>query len=163
MNKETRDKIVKLTLEQLKKKYVHGENGPETFDCAGLVWHVYKEVMDINVYKNGIGKSTTGRIMTNGKGDLELFDEKSKNKDLDSIKEGDVLFFHRQALKDNEPSEENKYPGHCGIYLGNNKFIHATRITGSVIISDLKDIIDSKKRRPKTWEKVLVGYRNMID
>ena len=163
MNEEVRDKIVELALEQLGKEYVHGKNGSDTFDCAGLVYYVYKRVMGINLYEDGIGLSTTGKIMTNGKGNIVTFDEKSIDKDIDFIKKGDILFLHRQALKEYETTEYNKYPGHCAIYLGNRKFIHATRLSGTVVINDLDDIIDPTKRKPKKWKKILVGYKNMID
>jgi cell wall-associated NlpC family hydrolase len=155
MNEELREKIVRLALLQHNKKYVHGKNGPETFDCAGLVWHVYKELMDINVYKDGIGISTTTKIMTNPLGELVLYDEASEDKDLSIIKPGDILLFHRQSLDDHEPKPDNKYPGHCGIYIGEGKFIHALRKSGKVVISDFN--------RKEYWKKVLVGYKNIVD
>lgn len=172
MNEETRNKIVKLTLEQLKKEYIHGDNGPDTFDCAGLVWHVYNKVLGIDVYKNGYGKSTTGRIMTNPIGNITYFDEDEK--DISLIKPGDVLLFHRQSKDDVIPRPSNKYPGHCGIYIGDGEFVHATRrmldikkylgeeykkyegkIEGLVIKSELED--------GKFWTKRLVASKNMID
>lgn len=172
MNDETRNKIVKLVLEQLKKEYIHGDNGPDTFDCAGLVWYVYHEVLGINVYKEGYGQSTTGRIMTNPIGNLVYFDDEEK--DLSLIKPGDVLLFHRQSKDDIIPRPSNKYPGHCGIYIGNKEFIHATirkpdikkflgneyekykdKIKGMVIKSTLEE--------NKFWIKKLVASKNMID
>ncbi len=32
------------------------------------------------------------------------------------------------TLNESNPTEFNKYPGHCGIYLGVNSFIHASRL-----------------------------------
>ena len=151
-----RNKIVKLALLQHKKKYVHGSNGPKDFDCAGLVYYVYKEILGVNVYEDGIGKSTTTKIMTNKKGDLIKIKEDYEEKDeiIDTMQKGDIVFMHRQSLKAKTPKETNKYPGHCGIYIGNGKMIHATKSKGSVVISDLK--------KTKKWKKVLVGYKNML-
>ena len=163
MNEELREKIVRLALLQHNKKYVHGKNGPETFDCAGLVWHIYKKVLDINVYEDGIGKSTTGKIMTSPIGKLFSYDEKDKNKDLSFLKPGDVLLFHRQSARDTEPTKDNKYPGHCGIYIGDRKFINATILKGIVIVNDLEDIIDYSKLKPKKWVRKLVGFKRYIN
>lgn len=152
---ELRDKIIKLALLQHHKAYVHGSHGPDTFDCAGLVWYIYKEILGINIYENGFGLSTTTKIMTSNYGRLILFDEANLNKDLSLIKDGDIVLFHRQSLKDTIPKENNKYPGHCGIYLGNNRFIHCSRPKGKVIISNFI--------KNDYWKKVLVASKNVID
>ena len=106
MNEETRNKIVKLVLEQLKKEYIHGDNGPDTFDCAGLVWHVYNKVLGINVYKDGYGLSTTGRIMTNPIGTITYFDEDEK---FDSNVHDYILNTLAPAINE---CEGIKYMGH---------------------------------------------------
>lgn len=90
---ELRNKLINLALLQYQKLYVHGQNGPDTYDCAGLVWYLYNEICKLNLYKNGFGLSTTTKIMTNNYGDLILFDESLKIKDIDSIKKGDIVFF----------------------------------------------------------------------
>lgn len=48
----TRKKLIELALNQYYKKYEHGKNGPDSFDCAGLAWYLYNEVCNINLYKN---------------------------------------------------------------------------------------------------------------
>lgn len=150
---ELRYKIIKLALLQHHKKYVHGKNGPDTFDCAGLVWFIYHELFQLNLYQNGFGLSTTTKIMTNPLGKLTLFEEK-KDKDFSLIQTGDILFFHRQSLQDREPTEQNKYPGHCGLYLGEDKFIHCSRLKGKVVISNF--------RKNDYWEKVLVASKDVL-
>lgn len=142
-----RDKIIKLALLQHHKKYVHGKHGEnDCFDCAGFVWYVYHELLGIDLYQNGYGLSTTTKMMTSDYGKL--------NKDLSLIKSGDILFFHRQSKEDNEPKRDNKYPGHCGIYLYDNKFIHALRKEGKIVISDFE--------KNKYWKKVLVASKDVI-
>ena len=92
--------------------------------------------------------------MTSSYGIITLFDEHSLFKDLSIIKRGDILFFHRQSKSDNVPKEDNKYPGHCGIFLGDNKFIHCSRPIEKVIISNFncRDY----------WKNVLVGSKDII-
>ena len=149
-----REKIIKLALLQYKKEYIHGSNGPNSFDCAGLIWYVYNEILHINVYKNGKGQSTTTKIMTNPIGILTTYEENNKLKDLSIIKTGDILLFHRQSLKENKPTINNKYPGHCGIYLSNNYFIHCTKKTGYITIDRLN--INTY------WYRKLVGVKNIV-
>ena len=149
-----REKIIELALKQHKKIYEHGKHGSNTFDCAGLVWYVYHEIFGIDIYKDGIGKSTTTKIMTSLHGELTLYTENILNKDFSLIKEGDILFFHRQSLESTKPLEDNKYPGHCGIYLGNKRFIHAPRKLGHVAIHNFD--------KSEYWTKKLVASKNMF-
>lgn len=151
---ELRYKIIKLALLQYHKLYVHGSNGPDTFDCAGLVWFIYNEILNINLYENGFGLSTTTKIMTSNLGKITLFEEDNMNKDLSLIKDGDIVFFHRQSLNDRIPKTDNKYPGHCGIYLGNNNFIHASRAKMKVVISNFE--------KNNYWKDVLVASKDVF-
>ncbi len=146
-----REKIVKLALMQLHKSYVHGMHGEDSFDCAGLIWFVYHELFNINLYDDGFGLSTTTKIMTSNYGNLLLFDS---NKDINLIKNGDILFFHRQSLNDIVPKKDNKYPGHCGLYIGNNKFIHSLKSEGKVVISNFE--------KNYYWKKVLVAKKDIV-
>lgn len=175
MNNELREKIIELALLQYHKKYAHGEKGPDTFDCAGLVKYIYKEVLGINVFEKGYGKSTTGKIMTSPKGELIEYEENSEDKDISLIEPGDVLLFHRQDKDADKTEPTNKYPGHCGIYLGDGVFIHATtreesikRIIGEEKYNELLEenngakpglVIKSKLKRGKLWYKKLVGVK----
>ena len=154
IEEKLRDKLIHLARLQLNKPYVHKEQGPDAFDCAGLVHYIYEELFDIDIFKDGYGLSTTTKLMTSSYGKIILFDEHNLNKDLSIVKRGDVLFFHRQSKKDNIPKEDNYYPGHCGIYLGNNKFIHCTKSKGLVYISIFE--------KCKYWKKVLVGSKDII-
>lgn len=153
--KNLRERIIELSLLQYGKEYVHGRNGPDSFDCAGLAWFIYNQLLNINLYENGFGKSTTTKIMTSSYGSLRLFNEDSLNKDLNLIKSGDILFFHRQSLSNSMPKKDNKYPGHCGIYLGNNYFIQSSSVKREVIISNFD--------QNDYWKRVLVGSKNILD
>lgn len=152
---DLRNKIVEISLLQYNKSYEHGKMGPDSFDCAGLLWYLYNCLFNINIFNDGVGLSTTTMLMTSNYGKLTLFKECALNKDLNLIKKGDILFFHRQSLKDIKPKANNKYPGHCGLYLGNNKFIHASRPKKRVIINNIEE--------NSYWLDVLVGSKNLIN
>lgn len=151
-----REKIVQLAMLQRHKEYKHGYHGPDYFDCAGFVWYVYHEVLGIDIYEEGTGKSTTTKIMTSKYGTITFYDEGVLKNNLNLIKKGDILLFHRQDMKENEPKDNNKYPGHCGIYIANNKFIHAPRTVGRVVISTFE-------KTNHYWEKKLIASKNIID
>lgn len=57
---------------------------------------------------------------------LEMY-RNSKHVTKDELAEGDLVFFN---------TNRNKIISHVGVYLGNNKFAHASRTRG-VIVSDL--------------------------
>jgi cell wall-associated NlpC family hydrolase len=80
-------------------------------DCSGFVCSVYRDVycIDLPRSSSGIWPKTTA----------------VQKQDL---REGDVVFF---KIKKGKIS-------HVGIYLGNNKFIHAA-VLGGVIINDLDE------------------------
>lgn len=144
--------VVDLSLKQLGKDYIHGHMGPDTFDCAGLVWYVYNFLYGINIFEGGYGLSTTTMIMTGNYGKLTLFD--SINKNIKLINKGDIVLLHRQSKQDNEPRCDNKYPGHCGIYLGDGTFIHASGSVKKVVINSFDE---------EYWKKILVGSKTIID
>lgn len=153
-NIDIREEIKELVLKQKNKKYVHGRHGLDSFDCAGLVWYVYNEILGIDLYEIGFGESTTTKMMTSTYGKITLYEDNVLEKDLSLLKTGDILFFHRQDKDEVIPRVDNKYPGHCGIYLGNNKFIHCTRKRGKVIINDLE--------KSEYWRKKLVGSKDVV-
>ena len=80
-------------------------------DCSGFTTILNKEIYHTTVPR-------TARQMA----------ESVKRKYEDELKEGDLVFFDLSGQKFS----------HVGIYLHNNKFVHASA-SGGVIISDLKD------------------------
>lgn len=90
-------------------------------------------------------------IMTSKYGILTLYN--TEFKDISLIKRGDIVLLHRQSLNDNKPRVDNKYPGHCGIYLGDNKFIHASGTKKKVVIDTFYN---------DYWYKKLVASKDII-
>lgn len=91
-------------------RYVYGAAGPNSFDCSGLTMYVYKHF--------GYSLSHSSRVQaTQGK------------KVTGELQPGDILVF----------TNGGKTVGHVGIYIGNDKFIHASDSKTGVIISNLSD------------------------
>ena len=83
-------------------------------DCSGFTSQIYKKV-----YKKKLERSTDGQ---KGKDCYQITKR--------HLREGDLLFFSSQRSK--------KKVAHVGIYLKNNKFVHASTSRG-VIVSDLNE------------------------
>ncbi|TNF44660.1 MAG: peptidoglycan endopeptidase, partial [Epsilonproteobacteria bacterium] len=106
-------RITSLAKTKLGKKYVWGASGNKnTYDCSSFVKYVYK--------KNGIELPRTS-IMQSKVGKYVKRDE---------LQKGDLIFF--------DTSKQRKgYVNHVGIYLGDNKFIHASSAKKKVVVSNL--------------------------
>lgn len=111
--KRKREKLLANTAKKkLGKKYVWGAVGPRTFDCSGFTSYVYKRL--------GVYIPRTSRQQSK-------YGKRIKRKYL---KTGDLIFF--------DTSRQRKgIVNHVGIYIGNNKFIHASSAKNRVIISSL--------------------------
>ncbi len=104
--------------------YRYGKDSPEEgFDCSSFVRHVYE--------KQGIVLPRTVK-------DMALSLPKIKKNDVLS---GDLVFFNTHG----------KAISHVGIYVNNDKFVHApSRRTGRVLVSSLKN---------QYWHKHYIGAR----
>lgn len=154
LEKYYRKNIVDFALIQLEKKYVWGMKGPDEFDEAGLPYYIFKELFKIDIEKDGYGSNEITKQMTNSIGHLTKYieDDNNKEKYLVDINVGDLLFFHTKALEENQPTTSNQYPGHVGIYLGDNHFIHVSPELGYILIDELTE----------TWLKKLVASRDIV-
>ena len=150
-----RNNVIELALTKLGKLYVWDTKGDEEFDCSGFTYYLYKELFNIDINESGYGVGDTTKQMTNNIGNLKQYneDDPNKKKYIEEINIGDLVFFHRQSLDEFIPTPNNRYPGHVGIYLGDNKFIHASSDAGKIIISEFDDY----------WTKVLVASRDLIE
>lgn len=106
-------KITKVAKKKLGKRYVWGASGTKnTYDCSSFTKYVYRK-NGISIPRTSIKQSKFGKYV--------------KRKDL---KKGDLIFF--------DTSKRRKgYVNHVGIYLGNNKFIHASSAKKKVVVSSL--------------------------
>ncbi len=106
-------KITRLAKQKLGKRYVWGAIGTKnTFDCSGFTSYVCK--------KNGISIPRTSRAQSSY----------GKYVSRSNLRPGDLIFF--------DTSKRRKgYVNHVGIYLGNDRFIHASSAKKKVVISKL--------------------------
>ena len=118
-NKST--KMIKLAKNKLGRKYVWGATGKKnTFDCSGLTKFVCK-ANGIKIPRRAIQQSKYGKQISRS-----------------NLKPGDLIFF--------DTSKQKKgFVNHVGIYLGNDKFIHASSAQKKVVISPLHKNFYSKR------------------
>ena len=105
------EEIVEYAKKYLGYDYVLGGSTPKSgFDCSGLTSYVYKQ-FGYTLSRTSTAQAKNGREVA--KSDLQP---------------GDLLIFKNQALTK---------IGHVGIYIGNNKMIHASEPGVGVVITDL--------------------------
>jgi cell wall-associated NlpC family hydrolase len=126
---DTNEEVVEVAKTKLGKKYVWGATGTKgTFDCSGFTKYCYKK-NGIDIPRTSIMQSKYGKFV--------------KRADL---QKGDLIFF--------DTSRGRKgYVNHVGIYLGDNKFIHASSAKKKVVITSLGKAFYSQRymgaRRPE--------------
>lgn len=106
---EGREVVLELAYKQLGKKYVWGAEGPNSFDCSGLTYYVYKNALGKTIPRTSAAQSNYGQYIP--KGELQA---------------GDLIF-----------SGANGKVSHVGIYIGNGKMIHAPQSGDVVKISEI--------------------------
>lgn len=119
------DKAIKLLKEQVGKPYVWGANGPDSFDCSGLVRYIYKNALGKDIPRVSEDQSKVGQAVSR-----------------EDLQPGDLVFF--------DTMDKGKV-SHVGMYIGNNEFIHAANSKKGVIKSTLTGYYDKKfinARRP---------------
>jgi len=91
--------------------YRRGGNTPESgFDCSGMVRYVFQSAMGLELPRRAVEISLIGVKV-----------------DRSDLRPGDLVFYN--TLR--------KTFSHVGIYLGNNRFIHAPATGGAVRVEDM--------------------------
>ncbi|WP_068267580.1 C40 family peptidase [Caviibacter abscessus] len=109
---EIRKQISEFALNYLNTPYLWGSNGPKSFDCSGYVNYVYEKTVGIDL----------PRVSSN----IAKYGTKV---DKDDLQLGDILYF--------KTTRKNRI-SHVGIYIGDNKFVHASSRNKKVVISEIK-------------------------
>lgn len=99
-------------------RYVYGGSGPSSFDCSGLTMYVYKK-FGVSLPHSATAQSKIGTKVAR-----------------ENLQPGDLIFFRNYRT--------NKGIGHVGIYIGNNKFVHASTEKTGVITSTLSGSYSSR-------------------
>lgn len=119
--------IVEYAKKYLGCKYVYGASGPNTFDCSGFTMYVLKN-FGVTLSHSATAQSKVGTYVAK-----------------ENLRPGDLVFF--------TDYETGNGIGHCGIYVGDGNFIHASSGTGYCVkISTLTS--GSYLRRYETARRV---------
>ncbi|MBK8167540.1 MAG: C40 family peptidase [bacterium] len=113
-----------LARTQVGKPYGWGATGPERFDCSGLALYVYRQ-LGIALPRVSADQASTGVHV-----------------DRTELRPGDLVFFSLRSAFD-----------HVGIFLGNNRFVHAPRRQEPVRIDNLDDA---------WWNRAYKGARRVF-
>ena len=97
----------------LGKPYVWGAQGPNSFDCSGFTYYVFKNAAGITLPRTSSAQSKYGTYVSKS-----------------NLKAGDLIFFDTVG-------PNNGAVTHVGIYIGNGQFIHAASGQGKVVINNL--------------------------
>ncbi len=119
------DKAIDLLKQQVGKPYVWGAEGPDSFDCSGLVQYIYKNALGKDLPRVSYDQSKVGQPVSR-----------------EDLQPGDLVFFDTM---------DKGRVSHVGMYIGNNEFIHAANSKKGVIKSTLTGYYDKKfinARRP---------------
>jgi cell wall-associated NlpC family hydrolase len=104
--------------------YRFGGTTPKAFDCSGFVWYVFDQ-QGIRLPRTADRQFETGRTVA-----------------VRELQPGDVVFF----------TTYEKGASHCGIYIGQGKFVHASSSRG-VSVAGLAD---------SYWKARYLGARRML-
>jgi cell wall-associated NlpC family hydrolase len=88
-----------LARDQVGVPYRYGGNSPSGFDCSGLVKYVYGK-LGVNLPRKSSEMAGVGQLVP-----------------VHALLPGDLVFFRVNKRR----------VSHVGIYLGNDKFVHATK------------------------------------
>jgi cell wall-associated NlpC family hydrolase len=118
-----------VTIQALSLLGVHykwGSDSPEHgFDCSGLVSHVFQQVAGIALPRNAQGMAKVGEKI-----------------DKSELQPGDLVFFN---------TRRRPY-SHVGIYIGEERFVHAPRRGGEVEVTNMQG---------RYWQKRYNGARRV--
>lgn len=119
--------LVSTALDVLGVKYKYGGESPNTgFDCSGLVSYAAEKSLGLKLPRRSADMARLGVSVKRSE-----------------LKKGDLVFFNTRGAR----------YSHVGIYLGNQKFVHAPR-TGAVV--RIEDMTISY------WKKRYNGARRLV-
>jgi len=101
-----------------------GQSPASGFDCSGLVAHVFREAYGIRLPHNARAQSRMGKAVSPAR-----------------LQAGDLVFYNTERPF-----------SHVGIYLGDDRFIHAPRPGASVRVENMRSLY---------WERRFDGARRI--
>ena len=99
----------------LGKPYVWGAQGPNSFDCSGFTYYVFKNKAGIVLPRTSSAQSKYGTYVSKS-----------------NLKAGDLVFFDTNGANNGNVS-------HVGMYIGNGQMIHASYGQKKIVIANFND------------------------
>lgn len=124
-----RERVVQAGLEAIGTPYSWGGDDADGFDCSGLVLYVYREIAGLELPRTARAQRSEGKTVSARK----------------ELRPGDLVFFATRG---------RGVTSHVGIYIGQNKFVHAPRRGTKVRVDDMKTAY---------WSKRYLGARAYLD
>jgi len=119
--------ITSYALSLIGVNYKFGGNTPEQgLDCSGLIRYVFQQATGIALPRTAREQARVGETVA-----------------IDKLQPGDLVFFNTRRFQFS----------HVGLYLGDNRFIHAPSRGGSVEVVSLEQ---------KYWQKAFNGARRIV-
>lgn len=114
----TREKILFESIKFLDTPYKFGGNSQKGIDCSAFTLQVYQNALSVDLPRSAREQFVVGEKISK-----------------DELQFGDLVFFNTRRASN---------PGHVGIYLGENQFVHASRSLG-VTVSSLENAYYKKR------------------
>jgi LysM repeat protein len=106
-------KTIRIAKRYLGRRYVWGAVGPSSFDCSGFTQYVMRKSKGVRLPRVSRKQAYYGKYVSRR-----------------NLRAGDLIFFDTSRRR-------RGYVNHVGIYIGNNKFIHASSGRHRVVITSL--------------------------
>lgn len=90
--------------------YSYGASGPNAFDCSGLTSYVYRQ-HGVSLPRSSVSQGSSGVYVTKS-----------------NLAAGDLVFFSNRG---------DRKINHVGIYIGDNKFVHAATSRRGVVMDNI--------------------------
>lgn len=120
--------IALFSLQLMDTKYTFGGKNPSAgLDCSGLVSYVFKSAINYKLEGSAATQAQSGKKVSRAK-----------------LAPGDLIFFNTTG----------KPYSHVGIYIGDNRFIHAPNSHGTVRLQELDNLY---------WGRKVIEYRSYVN
>ena len=125
--KDTASDITSYALSLIGVDYRFGGNTPDQgLDCSGLIRYVFQQATGLSLPRSAREQSRVGESISK-----------------DNLQPGDLVFFNTRRFQFS----------HVGLYIGDNRFIHAPSKGGAVQVVSLDNAY---------WQKAFNGARRIV-
>lgn len=125
--KDTASDITSYALSLIGVDYRFGGNTPDQgLDCSGLIRYVFQQATGLSLPRSAREQSRVGESISK-----------------DNLQPGDLVFFNTRRFQFS----------HVGLYIGDNRFIHAPSRGGAVQVVSLDNAY---------WQKAFNGARRIV-